>query len=256
MDISPLELLCKLKTGEIKVTIRDEDKELLEAARERSASAVETGRFILDSEKVEPLPIAKTDTVKINIPITLYDKTLSFLFGGNIPINSIELMRMSTNEMLWHGLDVGVFNFNHLFSIHTDTGEDAILLLVKNGISLFLDQDEVINLYRSYKDDTYHSRLKNSIKSYFGDNRIVSSSVLKHVKSKAEVIKGDNSDYYIGIRLGKSTDMYFQWWCNSKPASDKISIQVDHGDLVILSSKCTGRDWRSRTKMCIRHTQL
>ena len=58
----------------------------------------------------------------------------------------------------------------------------------------------------------------------------------------------------IGIRLGKSFPMHFQWYHRKKKIGKNIILpQLNHGDVYIMSEKAVGSDWRKSSKITLRH---
>lgn len=59
----------------------------------------------------------------------------------------------------------------------------------------------------------------------------------------------------IAIRLGKPFPMYFHWYHKSKPIGELITLPVlNHGDAYIMSQKAVGQDWKSSSKITLRHS--
>lgn len=57
----------------------------------------------------------------------------------------------------------------------------------------------------------------------------------------------------IGLRLGASMPLYFQWFLHSKPLGDRVTIDLNHQDLYIMSEKCVGFDGRKKKIPILRH---
>lgn len=57
----------------------------------------------------------------------------------------------------------------------------------------------------------------------------------------------------IGVRLGCSMFLKYQWFHKSKPIGEIKTIKLDNGDIYIMSEKATGYDWKSRNKITLRH---
>lgn len=58
----------------------------------------------------------------------------------------------------------------------------------------------------------------------------------------------------IGVRVGPaSLPLRFRWFSRSEPVSQEIVIELNHGDLYVMSDKATGHDWRESSKMTLRH---
>lgn len=59
--------------------------------------------------------------------------------------------------------------------------------------------------------------------------------------------------YVIGIRLGATIPLTFQWYYNGNSYGQKMRFDLDHGDIYIMSEKTTGNDWRRKTIYTLRH---
>ena len=57
----------------------------------------------------------------------------------------------------------------------------------------------------------------------------------------------------IGVRLGATIPLDFQWFNNSKAVGARISLQLNHGDIYIMSEKATGNDWKKKLRYTLRH---
>jgi len=57
----------------------------------------------------------------------------------------------------------------------------------------------------------------------------------------------------IGIRVGKSLPLVFQWYNNNEKISESIIINLNHGDMYIMSEKATGYDWKKKKISTLRH---
>jgi len=57
----------------------------------------------------------------------------------------------------------------------------------------------------------------------------------------------------IGIRLGESIPLEYQWFHNLKPVGDRMRIMLCHGDIYFMSEKATGNDWKKRITYTLRH---
>lgn len=93
----------------------------------------------------------------------------------------------------------------------------------------------------------------------------------KYLGEKAENLYAEGNYYYdiekcyigghgdaerkivIALRLGASLPLYYMWYCNSKPISERIRIDLDDGDIYVMSEKATGNDWKKRKIPTLRH---
>lgn len=58
----------------------------------------------------------------------------------------------------------------------------------------------------------------------------------------------------LAFRLGESMLLNYNWYYRSNPIGDILSLQLNHGDLYIMSEKAVGTDWKSRSKYTLRHS--
>lgn len=57
----------------------------------------------------------------------------------------------------------------------------------------------------------------------------------------------------IGVRLGPSIPLNYQWFYRYDPIGERVNLTLNHGDFYIMSEKAVGRDWRSPSKVTLRH---
>ena len=57
----------------------------------------------------------------------------------------------------------------------------------------------------------------------------------------------------IAVRLGRSIPLCYQWYHRHKPYGEKIELELNHGDIYIMSDKATGHDWKKSSKWTLRH---
>lgn len=57
----------------------------------------------------------------------------------------------------------------------------------------------------------------------------------------------------IGVRLGCSIPLVFQWFHDSKAVGKNIKLELDHGDIYFMSEKATRNDWKKRSLYTLRH---
>jgi hypothetical protein len=93
-----------------------------------------------------------------------------------------------------------------------------------------------------------------------------------HFGNKARNLKVESNYYYditkcgigyhgdserrkvIGMRLGNtSLPLYFQWYFDNKALNEPIKINLDPGDIYIMSEKACGTDWKRKKIYTLRH---
>ncbi len=57
----------------------------------------------------------------------------------------------------------------------------------------------------------------------------------------------------IGLRLGSSMNLAYQWHKHTKPIGKNIRFELNSGDMYIMSEKATGNDWKKKNILTIRH---
>lgn len=57
----------------------------------------------------------------------------------------------------------------------------------------------------------------------------------------------------IGLRLGASMKLKYQWFKDSKPVGKGISLMLNDGDMYIMSQKAVGFDWKRKKIYTLRH---
>lgn len=63
----------------------------------------------------------------------------------------------------------------------------------------------------------------------------------------------DGSRRVIGVRIGKSTDLAYNWFYKGKPIGDRFKVTLNNGDLYIMSEKSVGSDHKNRDIVTIKH---
>lgn len=58
----------------------------------------------------------------------------------------------------------------------------------------------------------------------------------------------------VGLRLGGSRQLVYQWYCQSKTVGPTMIVELHHGDVYIMSHKAVGTDWKSRKITTLRHS--
>ena len=57
----------------------------------------------------------------------------------------------------------------------------------------------------------------------------------------------------IGIRLGETIPLHYQWFFKGKPVGERIKVNLNHGDIYVMSDKATGYDWKKKNIPTLRH---
>jgi hypothetical protein len=54
--------------------------------------------------------------------------------------------------------------------------------------------------------------------------------------------------------LGEPIPLNFHWYHKSNPIGEKFVINLDHGDMYIMSQKAIGQDWKKSSMLTLRHS--
>ena len=57
----------------------------------------------------------------------------------------------------------------------------------------------------------------------------------------------------VGLRLGASIPLHYQWFHKSRPVGERSIIMLNHGDLYVMSEKAVGTDWLLKNTLTLRH---
>lgn len=57
----------------------------------------------------------------------------------------------------------------------------------------------------------------------------------------------------VGIRLGATFPLHYQWYYQHQPTSELFTINLNDGDIYIMSEKAVGFDWKHGTQHTLRH---
>ena len=63
----------------------------------------------------------------------------------------------------------------------------------------------------------------------------------------------DGSKRVIGVRIGESTDLAYNWFHKGQPIGDKFTITLNSGDLYIMGEKAVGADHQNHDIVTIKH---
>jgi hypothetical protein len=57
----------------------------------------------------------------------------------------------------------------------------------------------------------------------------------------------------IAVRVGSSLPLHYQWFHKGKSVGERIILELNHGDMYIMSQKATGNDWKKKNIYTLRH---
>lgn len=57
----------------------------------------------------------------------------------------------------------------------------------------------------------------------------------------------------VGVRLGNSFPLYFEWYTRFKPVGEIMKFDLNHGDMYVMTEKATGNDGRKSSILTLKH---
>jgi hypothetical protein len=57
----------------------------------------------------------------------------------------------------------------------------------------------------------------------------------------------------VGVRLGATLPLCYQWFYHGEHVGDNIRFNIDHGDIYIMCEKAVGKDWKKKNIYTLRH---
>lgn len=104
----------------------------------------------------------------------------------------------------------------------------------------------------------YLNKLRKNLKKYFGKKakKLICEGNHYYDLNKCGIgYHGDTErKKVIGVRLGGKMPLHFTWFNQSFPVGKTLELELDHGDLYIMSEKTVGGDWKYKNKLTLRHS--
>lgn len=108
-----------------------------------------------------------------------------------------------------------------------------------------------------YDDVPITYLLMNKFEEFFGNKAThlkVEANYYYDVRKCGIGFHGDSERRkVIGVRLGHSMPLHFQWFYDSNPIGERIILPLDGGDIYIMSEKAVGTDWKKKKIPTLRH---
>ena len=110
----------------------------------------------------------------------------------------------------------------------------------------------------SYDDVPYCKILRRQLEVLIGKKgkNLHSEVNVYHTPNKTGIgFHGDTErSVVIGMRLGRHMELVFAWFQHSKPISERIVFNLDHGDIYIMSDYTVGGNWKDNSIPTLRHS--
>lgn len=99
--------------------------------------------------------------------------------------------------------------------------------------------------------------IKDNMPLYFGDlsNGLVAEGNMYYSNKCGIGWHGDaERRIVIAVRLGEPLKLCYHWYLKNQPIGDKFTVELNHGDVYIMSAKAVGTDWKLRNTPTLRHS--
>lgn len=101
------------------------------------------------------------------------------------------------------------------------------------------------------------NHIRVNMDKFFGPKtaNLVAESNLYHDPKKCGIgFHGDTERrIVVCFRLGVSIPLQYQWFLKHKPIGERINLELNPGDIYIMSEKAVGTDWKSSSFPTLRH---
>lgn len=129
--------------------------------------------------------------------------------------------------------------------------------LIYNDFSGEPDYENRIGRVICFKNTPLLNELRKKLHLYFTDkakNLIAESNKYYDMTKTYIGLHGDaERNITIGLRLGTTFDIAFQWFYKNKKIGNPFIATLEPGDMYIMSEKTVGKDWRKSFKKTLRH---
>lgn len=108
-----------------------------------------------------------------------------------------------------------------------------------------------------YKDVPLTKIAKDRLKDFIdkGENLVAEGNLYYNVNKCYIGAHGDGERrMVVGLRLGATFPLHFQWYLQGSPVGLKKTIQLSNGDLYVMSDVAVGWNWLKRTVPTLRHS--
>lgn len=100
-------------------------------------------------------------------------------------------------------------------------------------------KDNIVNFLKEYNIDV---DLKVEGNHYYDINKC---GIGYHGDKERKIV--------VGLRLGATIPIVYQWYYRRNPVGDRVLVNLNHGDIYIMSDKAVGNDWLRSIIYTLRH---
>lgn len=108
----------------------------------------------------------------------------------------------------------------------------------------------------AYSTVPYIDKIRNELSKYLnGANNLVGEINYYYDINKCGIgFHGDTERIkVIGVRVGKSLPLHYQWYQHKSRIGNRAIINLSHGDIYVMSEKAVGYDWKNSSIPTLRH---
>ena len=109
----------------------------------------------------------------------------------------------------------------------------------------------------SYNDVPLTKKIRDELPKYLGNkaNDLPSEGNYYFNINKCGIgFHGDaERKVVIAVRLGATIPLHYQWYTKNREIGKRIELNINHGDIYVMSEKATGYDWKKSSLVTLRH---
>ncbi len=109
--------------------------------------------------------------------------------------------------------------------------------------------------YTSILREKFHEILGDKMGEILGKNKLFCEGNYYYDIKKCGIgFHGDGErKVVIGVRLGQTIPLHYQWFLKSRPIGKRIEFDLNDGDIYFMSQKAVGTDWKRKIMPTLRH---
>lgn len=98
------------------------------------------------------------------------------------------------------------------------------------------------------------NKLRKKLYKLLGKNLLCEGNYYYDIEKTYFEFHGDTErKIAVGIQLGTTFNLYFQWFYQGTPRGKLWKFELEHGDIYMMCEKAIGTDWKIRNEYTLRH---
>ena len=191
-----------------------------------------------------------------------------YINSNNIEKASVLIIRNGVNVLLKETNKNADNMFNEQYKLDPDTkyydtrrkkvlNKRARFNLCFGNVGQDSDFENKKGTIISYNDVPLTKKVQNELPNYLGDkakNLPSEGNYYFNINKCGIGFHGDaERKVVIATRLGATIPLHYQWYTKSNPIGKRVELNINHGDIYVMSEKATGYDWKKRSLITLRH---